>query len=61
MSEAKATESLRQVPNESVALYDMNADDLLEQTGHLVVDSSLGIIVDPRRTRRGDGVVTQEH
>lgn len=49
------------VANEAIVLYDMNADEMLHMTGHVVVDSSLGIIADPRRHRRRGEVVTQEH
>ncbi len=52
---------LASVANEAIVLYDMNADEMLHTTGHVVVDSSLGIIADPRRHRRRGEVVTQEH
>ncbi|MCY0909259.1 hypothetical protein [Sulfobacillus sp. hq2] len=35
------------VRNEAVFLYDMNADDLFESQGYLVIDSSLGMITSP--------------
>lgn len=32
------------VRNEAVLLYDMNADDLFDSQGYVVIDSSLGLI-----------------
>ncbi|MBX5467460.1 MAG: hypothetical protein K6U14_08225 [Firmicutes bacterium] len=40
----RGPERARRVRNESVWLYDMNADQLLAETGYVVIDSSLGVV-----------------
>lgn len=35
------------VRNEAVWLYDMNADQWLDQDGYVIIDSSLGLLHDP--------------
>lgn len=34
----------KRVRNESVSLYDLDADDVLETQGYVVLDSSLGLV-----------------
>ena len=48
------------VHNEAIALYDMDADETLKKTGHIVIDSSLGVIVDPLKVRPHGRMVTQK-
>ncbi len=41
----------KRVRNESVSLYDMGADEVLETQGFVVLDSSLGLIKPSPTTR----------
>lgn len=61
MLEDQVSGTEHRVHNEAIALYDMNADEMLHKTGHVVVDSSLGIIVDPLRAKKRGELTTQEH
>ncbi len=61
MTKVKSDKGQERTHNEAICLYDMNADEMLHQTGHVVVDSSLGTIVDPLRARRRGQITTQDH
>ncbi|MCL4521519.1 MAG: hypothetical protein M1415_08050 [Firmicutes bacterium] len=61
MQERQGSDGARRVHNEAVALYDMNADDMLHATGHVVADSSLGTILDPLQAKWRGQLITQEH
>ncbi len=37
--------------NEAVALYEMNADEVFRDTGCVVIDSSLGLVLEPAPRR----------
>lgn len=43
---AKDRPPVRRIPNLAVNLYEMNADDVFETTGHVIIDSSLGMLAD---------------
>lgn len=49
------------VPNEAVALYEMNADEVLDAAGHVVIDSSLGLILGSPREGGVGALHTQAH
>ncbi|OLZ09840.1 hypothetical protein [Sulfobacillus thermosulfidooxidans] len=41
----------QRIRNEAVFLYDMNADDIFQENGYVVIDSSLGLVT-PRVNNR---------
>nr|WP_242848364.1 hypothetical protein [Sulfobacillus thermosulfidooxidans] len=43
----------QRIRNEAVFLYDMNADDIFQSNGYVVIDSSLGLVY-PHVTNRED-------
>lgn len=44
--EPQSQERKRKIRNEAMALYEMNADDMFRTTGHVVIDSSLGLVTE---------------
>ena len=44
MCELTDNQKAHRVRNESMSLYDMDADETLETQGYVVIDSSLGLV-----------------
>ncbi len=44
MQSSRAGKEPFKVFNHAIWLYDMNLDDIFEETHHLIVDSSLGVV-----------------
>lgn len=49
------------VRNEAVALYEMNADEVFDTDRHMVIDSSLGLILGSPREGGAGRLHTQAH